>query len=217
MSGLVQPTGGVVRRLAITASVLFAAGVVLADVTPHPGCSQHDPRIFKKPLKTVVKRWDLDPWLLMGLIQTESRFDPGATSRTGAAGLGQFTGIAMKEIQRLAKMGGYARAFKGEDKLLAKLKSFDKSMAYDPELALEATALFLHHLLKHYKGHVEAALTHYNAGGRMAKHVLKHGHKGAKDKGLLTFSQAKTYAPEVLKWRAKFKSGWMPKNAKTKY
>lgn len=180
-------------------------------VTPHKGCQQANPDRYKKSLKKAAKRWSLNIHLLMGLIQTESRFDAGATSRTGAAGLGQFTGIGCKEVQRLSKLGGYKKKYQGEAKLLAALQSFDKKKAYQPKVAIEAAALYLQHLLKAYKNDAEAALTHYNAGGKMARLVQKHGFKKAKAKGLLTFSQAKSYAPHVLSWAKKFKDGWRPK------
>lgn len=198
----------------LTMLFMSQADALVSDVTPHRGARQANPAIYKKVLKRVSKRWDLDIYLLMGLIQTESRFDAGATSRTGAAGLGQFTGIGCKEVQRLAKIGRYAEAFKNEPKILEGLKSFDKKSAYKPILNLEATGLYLHHLLRSYKQNKEAALTHYNAGGRMAKLVVKHGFAKAKAQKLLTFSQAKTYAPHVLEWRAKFKKGWSPKKSR---
>jgi soluble lytic murein transglycosylase len=199
------------RLLILMVLLCGQADASFSDVTPHRGAKQANPEIYKKVLKRVVKRWNLDPYLLMGLIQTESRFDAGATSRTGAAGLGQFTTIGCKEIQRLSKIGRYASAFKNEPKILAGLKSFDKKTAYKPELNLEAAGMYLAHLLRAYKQNVEAALTHYNAGGKMARLVVKHGFKKAKEKGILGFSQAKTYAPHVLEWRTKFKKGWQPK------
>jgi soluble lytic murein transglycosylase-like protein len=193
-----------------------SASAMRSDVTPHRGARQADPMIYKKELLRASKRWKLDIYLLMGLIQTESRFDAGATSRTGAAGLGQFTTIGCKEVQRLAKISRYSSAFTKsanprDAKTLEGLKSFDKKSAYKAKLNLAAAAMYLHHLLRHYKQNVEAALTHYNAGGKMAKIVVKHGFKEAKAKKLLGFSQAKSYAPHVLEWRAKFKKGWTPK------
>lgn len=200
------------RSLLTLLALSFATPAFAQSVDRHRGARQQDPARYASAVKKASKRWKIDPYLLMGLIQTESRFDPGATSPTGAAGMGQFTSIGIKEIQRLAKIGLYAKAFSSaKDKaLLAKLKAFNKDRAYEPGPAIEAAALYLHHLLRTYKQNVPAALTHYNAGGRMAKHVVKHGFKEAKAKGLLTFSQAKTYAPHVLGWRAKFKKGWKP-------
>lgn len=198
---------------ALLITLSLAAPAFAQSVDRHRGARQQDPQTYAKQIKKACDRWDLDRYLLMGLIQTESRFDPGATSRTGAAGMGQFTSIGIKEIQRLAKVGRYAEAFQSSAKdkaMLARLTAFNKDRAYEPGPAIEAAALYLHHLLRTYKQNVEAALTHYNAGGRMAKHVQKHGFKKAKAKGLLTFSQAKTYAPHVLEWRAKFKKGWRP-------
>ena len=68
---------GLLRLPEIEAWPAHADQVVSVAITPQT--SEHDPG----------RRRNLDLGLLMGLIQTESRFDAGATSRTGAAGLGQ--------------------------------------------------------------------------------------------------------------------------------
>jgi soluble lytic murein transglycosylase-like protein len=38
---------------------------------------------------THARKWDLNPHLIMGIIETESRFDPTLTSKAGAKGLMQ--------------------------------------------------------------------------------------------------------------------------------
>jgi len=217
------------RRLLVLALVLLAGSPAWAQsrgrspkvtktpkVVPHRGAVQQDPDLYEKVLKRACGRWKLDINLLKALMQVESRFDPGATSRTGAAGLGQFTGIGRQEIQRLAKMGRYGAAFKADPKILEELRVFDKDRAYQPVLCIEAAALYLQHLLRSYGQDPWAALTHYNAGGRMARVVQKHGFEEAKRQNLLNFSQAKTYAPKVMGYYKKFKAGWHPMGKRRK-
>lgn len=172
---------------------------------------QQDPHKFDDIVERAARRWGLNVSLLRGLIQTESRFDPGARSHTDAGGLGQFTNIAVKEVRRLMAQSRFSQKFQGEPKLKAELSAFTYDKAYIPEIAIEATALYLSSLLKTY-GHVEAALTAYNAGTAMANQVRRYGsHAAAKRAGVLTFSQASTYAPEVLHNKHLFDSGHWPK------
>jgi soluble lytic murein transglycosylase-like protein len=171
---------------------------------------QQDPRLYDPLIKRAAKRWNIDVNTLRGLIQAESRFDPRARSHTGAAGMGQFTGVAIAEIKRLAKMNKYAFGFTNDAKLKETLMSFDKTKAHTPLYGIEGTALYLKYVLDRYKTE-ESALTAYNAGHKMARLVEKYGsHAKAKAAGVLNFSQAKSYAPKVLKYKKQFKSGQWP-------
>lgn len=42
--------------------------------------------------------FEIDPWILTGLIHTESTFNNAATSATGAVGFTQFTNIGLREV-----------------------------------------------------------------------------------------------------------------------
>lgn len=142
--------------------------------------------------------------LVTALIDQESRFDPQAVSHTGAAGLAQFTGVGRKDVRRLMTLREWDTRFRGDDRALAaRLANFNRPDAFDPPVAIEAAALYLASLLSAYNGHVEAALTAYNAGGKPARIVLKAGSHQAALPQLLALparvrSQSPEYAPEVL-------------------
>jgi hypothetical protein len=54
--------------------------------------------------------FQIDPWLMMSLIQKESSFNKNATSPTGAAGLTQFTEIGLREVNDQLGFNGRAGA-----------------------------------------------------------------------------------------------------------
>jgi soluble lytic murein transglycosylase-like protein len=171
---------------------------------------QQNPKLYDALVVRAARRWNIDANLLRGLIQAESMFDPRARSPTGAAGLGQFTGVAIAEVKRLIKKPKYAVGYASDPALKKSLQSFNKTMAHTPLYAIEATALYLKYVLDRYKSE-EAALTAYNAGHKMARLVQVYGsHAKARRAGVLTFSQAKSYAPKVLRYKEAFKEGPWP-------
>lgn len=171
---------------------------------------QQNPDHYQAELETAARRHGLNVNLLKALIQAESHWDPAARSETGADGLGQFTGVAMKEVRRQMGLGTYADRYRNDTNIRDQLRNFNTTAAYRPRIAIEATAFMLATLLEKYDGNEEAALTYYNAGGNMAAHVRRYGHAEARRRGLLTFSQSSTYAPKVLRYKRKFDAGWHP-------
>ena len=140
--------------------------------------------------------------VLVGLFDQESKFDPTARSKTGAAGLGQFTMVAVDEVKRLIAMSKYRGRF--DTTTAGRLNSFSKDLAVsDPHLAIEAAALLMAELLRKWKGNVEAALTDYNAGGKAAGIVASAGSHSMAKATLENLdprekSQSPVYAPEVV-------------------
>lgn len=146
----------------------------------------------------------------LGLLDQESRFDPAARSPTGAAGIAQFTNIGRAEVRRLMAISKYGSRFAGSTAIGDRLRSFDRDGAFDATTAIEAGALYLASLLGTYGGHVEAALTAYNAGGRPARIVQQAGTHAAALPVLLLLpdnqrSQSPEYAPGVLERAAFFR------------
>jgi hypothetical protein len=153
-------------------------------------------------LEEYSELFDIDPNLVRALITQESRFIPTAKSPTGAFGYGQFTNIAAKQVQIIASM----------TPLAADLKDFQKAHASEPKKGIKAICATLWWLFhKKYedvgdkKTQLEACLTFYNAGGKVAALVVKHGgHAKAlpfiKQIPANERSQGDKYAPELLQW-----------------
>jgi soluble lytic murein transglycosylase-like protein len=92
-----------------------------------------------------ARRHNLDPALVLALVQVESAFQPGAVSPKGAQGLTQL-------------MPGTAREMGVKD-------------AMDPEQNLDGGARYLRWLLSRYGGDLKRALAAYNAGpGAVDRH-----------------------------------------------
>jgi len=148
--------------------------------------------------------FDLDPNLVRALITQESRFEAEAVSPTGAYGLGQFTGIGARQVQNIANMSDCPDSME--------LNEFTKQDASDPDVGTKAVCATLWWLFnKKYrtvedkKVQLEAVLTFYNAGGRPAALVVKHGgHNRAlphiRSMPARYKSQSEKYAPEVALW-----------------
>jgi soluble lytic murein transglycosylase len=93
---------------------------------------------FRPFIEAAAAGQGLDPRLLTAIIEVESAFNPGATSRRGARGLMQLMP---------ATAAGYA-----------------VRNAYDPEENIHGGARYLRHLLDLYAGNLPLALAAYNAG-----------------------------------------------------
>lgn len=116
----------------------------------------HDARVlrlvFPWPLRDLVEseaqKFNLDPYLLAGLIRQESLFRSGVVSRAGAVGLMQLMpGTALQVARRLG--------LEWQEDLLAVA-----------DANLHVGAAHLSSLLRRYRGNEIFALAAYNAGGR---------------------------------------------------
>jgi len=96
-----------------------------------------DPGAYDKLIARMAKAHDVDSGLIKAVIYVESRFNPYATSRKGAAGLMQLMPATADEY--------------GVDNV------------YDPAQNIEAGVLHLKYLLKRYRNK-KLAIAAYNAG-----------------------------------------------------
>lgn len=101
---------------------------------------------------------DLDPFTLAALVQAESGWDPGATSRQGALGLMQ----VMPDTARFV-----ARRIGVAEPVPEKL--------YDPELNLRLGAWYLADLRRQFGGRMVPAIAAYNSGAENVQQWLAQG------------------------------------------
>ncbi len=116
----------------------------------------------------------IDPNLVRALITQESRFIGNAVSPTNAYGFGQFTNIGARQVVEVAKIHN--------SDLFGDMADFQKREASDPDRGIKAVCAFLWWLfyvkykrVENKQVKLEASLTFYNAGGRPAALVVKHG------------------------------------------
>ena len=107
--------------------------------------------LFPCKYTTYINRYSneyhLDRYLVMGIIKTESNFDPKAVSGSGAKGLMQLTDATAAECSE--KIG---------------LEGFSPDDIYDPETNIRMGCFYLSYLIERFDGEVDTALAAYNAG-----------------------------------------------------
>jgi hypothetical protein len=92
----------------------------------------------EKLVREAAERHNVDPALVRAVIETESNWNPAATSRKGAVGL-------MQLIPTTAQR-------------------FGVNDAYNPQQNVDAGVRYLKTLLERYNGNLDLALAAYNAG-----------------------------------------------------
>ncbi len=130
-------------RIGASAAVL-PQGAALTSMPPvESGDLSIDSDLFNTVAETAM-RYNLDPALVMAVIEVESGRDPNAVSSKGAVGL-------MQVMPATAAMVGFPEAA-------------------DPAANLAAGCRYLSALLDSFGGDVELALAAYNAGPGAVRH-----------------------------------------------
>jgi soluble lytic murein transglycosylase len=119
-------------------------------------------KVDKSRLAEVIleesKKHNLDPMLILALIETESSFRKWARSRKGARGLMQirpFVGRALAKELNLPWKGN--------------------ATLYDPYTNVQLGTYYFSKLLNNFSKDVDVALTAYNYGPTYVKHLIRKG------------------------------------------
>ena len=116
--------------------------------------------VYEDEIMTSAKEWDLDPYLVCGVIFTESAFRPEARSSVGALGLMQLMPATGLEEAELLMIEGVT-----EEGLT------------EPALNIRLGCTYLKKLLDEF-GTESVALAAYNAGpGRVRQWLMEYGTK----------------------------------------
>ena len=122
--------------------------------------TQHDQ--YDRLIDQAAITWQLDPFLLKGLLYSESHFEATRINpRSGAAGIAQFTVCGRKGLAQIRRRRGCNDEFTRAD-------------ALKPELAIPAAAELLNYLTRQW-GPL-TAVKHYNGGAdkeNFARRVLR--------------------------------------------
>lgn len=122
----------------------------------HTGLSQHDEENVARAVVHEAKRHDLDPALVLAVIQVESGGFNFATSHVGALGLMQLLPSTAEELANRANLD-----WRGTDSL------------FDPVMNVKLGTAYIKHLADKY-GDVSTALAAYNWGpGRIDRRIRK--------------------------------------------
>ncbi|MCL2843697.1 MAG: lytic transglycosylase domain-containing protein [Oscillospiraceae bacterium] len=175
----------------------LVAVVVTAIITwPRPqqwGMEQ----IYVLRYEALIERYstenDLDPFLVMGLIQAESSFQSDAVSPVGAAGLMQ---IMPSTAEWLAELMGIS--YRQED-------------LFNPAYNIRMGTFYLRRLINYF-GHVDTALASYNAGMGNVRSWLgqsQYSHDG-ETLHTIPFSETRAYVPRVNHYMEIFRELYGP-------
>ncbi|SFD38171.1 lytic transglycosylase domain-containing protein [Clostridium uliginosum] len=128
------------------------------------------------------KEYDLDPFFVLAVMKTESKFDEDAHSNKDAIGLMQIT----------VETGEWAAEKMG-------LGIFSKEMLFDEEYNIRIGCWYLSELRKMFDGNLELIIAGYNAGpGNVNKWLNddKFSENG-KDLSYIPFKETKKYLDKV--------------------
>ncbi len=123
--------------------------------------------IYQEEILTSAKEFDLDPYLVCGVIFTESGFRPQAKSNVGALGL----------MQLMPATGLEEAEFLG-------IEGVDEQMLTEPAMNIRLGCNYLKKLLDEF-GSENAALAAYNAGPGRARQWIKEN--GKKEDGSIMY------------------------------
>ena len=103
---------------------------------------------YNEQVKTYSKKYGLDPYLVLAVINTESKFDKDATSQKQAKGLMQIMDNTAKEMNDLTNS----------------VEELTKEAIYDIDVNIELGCKYLASLISRYNGNYYLAICAYNAG-----------------------------------------------------
>jgi soluble lytic murein transglycosylase len=155
------------RVVAVLLVVVVGAAAAVFTTEPTWYLRMRYPLEYAQIVRGHAENYGLEPELLAAVIYTESKFDAGARSDSGAIGLMQLLPETARGIAQ--RTGG--NAFRTED-------------LYDPEINVRYGAWYLRHLLQKYDGDLRKALAAYNGG------------QGNVDRGI-QYDETKAYVDRV--------------------
>lgn len=131
----------------------YARGYLLTPISSAPNefWRMAFPLPYRAPLDRHTKQYDVDLYLMAGLIRQESEFDPKAVSVAKARGLTQIMPSTGRDLAKRLKV------------------SYSLPKLLEPEFNLQLGTYYFSWLTKQLNGNTEATIASYNAGMSRAK------------------------------------------------
>jgi len=151
-------------------------------------------------IAAAAARYEVDPYLLTGLIREESRFDADAVSSASARGLAQFL---LPTARRLAPSIG-----------LEKIVAED---LHRPAVSIALGAAYLKELLERFEGREHQAVAAYNAGENQTELWQSYCFSTEPEEFLtkVGFPETRSYLAKVLESRAQYAALYPPETFST--
>ncbi|MBO5476928.1 MAG: lytic transglycosylase domain-containing protein [Clostridia bacterium] len=103
---------------------------------------------YKEQVLAYSEKYNIDPYLVLAVINTESRFDKEATSSKDAKGLMQVTDATAQEVNEITNS----------------TEVLTEENIYDEDINIEIGCQYLASLIERYNGNYYLAICAYNAG-----------------------------------------------------
>jgi len=168
-------TGAVI----LTIAVVFFAGIIIAkNIFP----LEHKERIIGESQK-----YDIDPYLVMAVIRTESNFNELAESHAGAVGL----------MQIMEGTGAVIAENLGKD-------NYSKDLLKNADINIEFGTWYINWLLDKYDNDLKNALAAYNAGFNNVDKWLEDKNYSADGKTLnsMPYKETENFVNRVMLYRS---------------
>ncbi|OUM86746.1 MAG: hypothetical protein BAA01_03905 [Bacillus thermozeamaize] len=155
------------------------------------------PLRYQEEIWQAASQFDVDPYLVAAVIQTESRYKKTARSSKGALGLMQLMPETAKWALR--KMGYSEEAWR---------------YIQDPVLNIEVGTWYLGWLLDYYDENMVAAIAAYNAGQGAVDRWLADGLWDAREEtvGRIPYSETRQYVRKVFYYYDKYRAIYQEKH-----
>ncbi len=125
----------------------FLAAIIILVVAGYNIIGRLYPLDYYDIVNKYSAQYDLDPFLIMAMIKTESGFEAEATSGKDAKGLMQITDDTARWC--CDKLG---------------IANYEGEQLYDPEFNIRLGTFYADYLLDRYEGELTCVLSAYNAG-----------------------------------------------------
>ncbi|MDO9464564.1 MAG: lytic transglycosylase domain-containing protein [bacterium] len=155
---------------------LIVAGIILLLAKTLAGPIKCAPIVRK-----FAQKYNMDPALIMAVIETESKFNAKAVSKAGAIGLMQIMPKTAKSLSRELN-----------------IKKYNKNSLYNPEINIRIGTYYLKKLLQEFNNDIDLSLGAYNGGIGNIK-------KWQKQKKEIPFEETRTFIKKVKSARIKYK------------
>ncbi len=170
------------KRFALSAACIAVAVLLAVSLAARPVKKLIYPLKYEDIIYKYSEKYSLDPYLVMGVISAESRFDPNAVSHRDAKGLMQIKDDTARWC---------AEKFNTD---------VSAENLFDPETNIAIGCAYINYLLQIFGGEAETALAAYNGGQGNVSSWLGDGRYSSDGKRLykIPFGETERYVEKVL-------------------
>lgn len=174
----------ILTYLTVVAILVAISAVLAACMTP--ALKYLYPLSYEDAIETYSRQYDLDKYLVMGIISTESGFDVDAESHKEARGLMQ-----LKDDTALWCVEEFGLGIEPED-------------IHTPEVNIQIGCAYMRFLIDKYEGNTLTAIAAYNAGPGNVDDWLSQPRysRDGNELAMIPFAETSAYVKKVQK-RAK--------------